>query len=171
MKKIFFIISYFIALSVNAAWEDCAEAGYVDIWLGPLATAVLEQNPNSSKRLKDIVDAYNKKDSGKSLSAIKNLYNCTFIAMDPNPNSPNGVWILKFTEKRFGSSPQERVQNTPRSFVAGLIGGAKKAINSKNNHCYAVSYWDEQGKDVKNDAYLLIEDVTIPLPKKVSSCS
>jgi hypothetical protein len=169
MKYILLVFFAFFFNSVYAEWQDCSKA-ISSTWMPQIAKALLEENPTiTSRRPKEISDAYNRRDSGKSLSALLDLYNCTWMAAEPTTGNA-GLYVWKFTEKRFGSTIQNRLENSPNTFYASLVGGPRIATTSDLNHCYFVSYFDERGNDIENGAFLLIRNVKIPFPEKVSSC-
>jgi len=50
-------------------------------------------------------------------------------------------------------------------FMAVLLGGSCKAATSNSNHCFLVTYWDDRGANIKNDAFFTIENTKLPLPE------
>lgn len=62
MKNSIFAIACFCASAAQAGWQDCTDAGFVRTWLGSLAESIGNSNANVPKRVRDIVEASNRRD-------------------------------------------------------------------------------------------------------------
>lgn len=89
--------------------------------------------------------------------------------LDPDRQMPDGLAGYLFTEKKFGSSVEDRInKGVPDSFQLWLSGGVRKLM-AGGKGCYEVEYRDEQGDKYKK-GYLLI-DPQLPVPEIVNICN